>query len=139
MHDPALMPILVLHLHLPFSYSGLCVFKHVYAFPSSSIFIHMYRHIHMYICFDCSVMTPCNLYVPIMKSLSVPAPSDVDRYFHTCYPMFKGPYVSNRRCLRSLRMHTCHSHIQKVKFAKMVTQRLCKPHKKNVCKQINAK
>ena len=84
----------------------------------------------MYICFDYSVMTPCNLYVPIMKSLSVPAPSDVARYFQTCDPMFEGLYLSNRPCLRFLRMHTHHAHIQKVKVAKMLTQLLCKPHKK---------
>ena len=28
--------------------SCVCVFTHVYAFPSSSIFIHTYRHLHMY-------------------------------------------------------------------------------------------
>jgi len=133
------MPILLFHLHLLFSNPCLCVFKHVYAFPSSSIFIHVYRHIHKYICFDYSVWTPCNLYVPIIKSLSVPALSDVARYFHTCDPMFKGMYLSNRQCLRFLRMHTYHAHIHKVKFVKMLTQRLCKPHKKNTCKQMNAK
>ena len=133
------MPILVLHLHLPFSYSGLCVFKHVYAFPSSSIFIHMYRHIHMYICFDCSVMTPCNLYAPTIKRLSAPVPSNVARYLYTCDPIFKGRYLSNRLCLRFLKTQTYHVHIQKVKFVKMLIPRLHKPHKKNTCKQMNAK
>jgi len=46
MHKPAHMSA-ILHLHLPFSNSRACVSKHVYAFPSSSIFIHTYRHIHM--------------------------------------------------------------------------------------------
>ena len=42
-------------------------------------FLVMYRHVHMHMCFDYSVMTPCKLYVPIIKRLSVPAPSDVTR------------------------------------------------------------
>jgi len=133
------MPILLFHLHLPFSNSFFCVSKHVYAFPSSFIFIQMYHHIHMYMCFDYSVMTPCSLYAPIIKRLSIPAPSNVARYLHTCDPMFKGPYLSSRPCLRFLRMHTYHIHIQKVKFVKMMTPRLCKPYKKNTCEQMNAK
>jgi len=47
-HNPAHMSILLFHLHLPFSNSCVCVSKHVYAFPSSSTFIHTYRHICMY-------------------------------------------------------------------------------------------
>ena len=93
----------------------------------------------MHTCFDYSVMTPCNLYAPIIQRLSVPAPSDVTRYLHTCDPMFKGLYLSNRPFLRFLGMHTYHVHIQKVKFVKMSTQQLCKPHKNNTRKQMNAK
>ena len=93
----------------------------------------------MYMCFDYSVMTPCKMYAPIIKRLSVPALSDVARYFHTCDLIFKGLYVSNRPCLRFLTMHTYHVHIQKVKFVKILTPRLCKPHKKNTCKQVTAK
>jgi len=50
-HNPAHMPIPLFRLHLPFSNflpGCVCVSKHTYAFPSSSIFIHTYRHIHMY-------------------------------------------------------------------------------------------
>jgi len=47
-HNHAHMPILFFHLHLHFSNSCLWVSKHVHAFPSSPIFIHIYRHIHMY-------------------------------------------------------------------------------------------
>ena len=138
-HNPALMPILLFHLHLPFANSSFCVSKHVYAFPSSSIFIHMYHHFHMYMCFDYSVMTPCNLYVPIINCLSVPVPNNVARYHDTCDSMFKGLYLSNRPCLRFLRMHTYHVHIQKVKLKKLLASRLCKPHKKNACKKMNSK
>ena len=53
----------------------------------------------MYICFDYSVMTPDNLYAPIMKCVCVPAPSGVARCLHTCDPMFKGLYFSNHPCL----------------------------------------
>jgi len=74
-HNPAHMPRFLFHLHLHFSISCVCVSKHVYAFPSSSIFIHTYRHIPMYICFDYSVMTPYKLYALIMKRLCVPAPA----------------------------------------------------------------
>jgi len=72
--NPAHMPIFLFHLHLHFSNSCVCVPKHVYTFPSSSIFIHIYRHIHMYICFEYCVMTPYNFYAPIIKHLYVPAP-----------------------------------------------------------------
>ena len=34
--------------HLHFSNSCACVSKHVYAFPSSSILIHIYCHLHKY-------------------------------------------------------------------------------------------
>jgi len=42
------MPILSFHLHLSFSNSCVCVSKHVYAFFSSSVFIHTYLHVHIY-------------------------------------------------------------------------------------------
>jgi len=46
-HNPANMPKLFLHLHLYFFNSCVCVSKHVYAFPSSFILIHIYCcHIH---------------------------------------------------------------------------------------------
>jgi len=49
-HNPAHMPILLLHLHLPVSNSCVYVSENVllHAFPSSSIFIHTYCRIHMY-------------------------------------------------------------------------------------------
>jgi len=55
-HNPANMPFFLLHLHLHFSNPCVCVSKHIYAFPSSSIFIHTYPHIHMYVL--CSVLYP---------------------------------------------------------------------------------
>jgi len=39
----------IFHLHLHFSNSCVCVSKHVYAFPSSFILIHIYYHIHEYV------------------------------------------------------------------------------------------
>jgi len=42
------------HLHLHFSNSCVWVCKHAYACPSSSIFMHVYRHIHLYVL--CSVL-----------------------------------------------------------------------------------
>ena len=42
------MPIFFFHMRLHFSNSCVRVSKHVYAFPSSSIFIHISRHIHLY-------------------------------------------------------------------------------------------
>jgi len=55
-HNPAHMPILLFQLHLPFSNSCVCVYisENVYAIPSPSIFLHTYRHIHMYVL--CSVL-----------------------------------------------------------------------------------
>ena len=52
-HNPAHMPILLFHLPLPFSNSCICVSKHVYVFPSSSIFIYIYRHIAIFMCMFC--------------------------------------------------------------------------------------
>ena len=43
------MPTPFFHLHLDFSNSCVRLSKHVYAFPSSSILIHTYCHIHSYI------------------------------------------------------------------------------------------
>jgi len=37
------------HLHLHLSNSCVCVSKHIYAFPSSSILIQIYYHIHKYV------------------------------------------------------------------------------------------
>jgi len=50
-HNPANMPKPFFHLHLHFFNSCVCVSKHVYTFPwaSSSILIHIYCHIHMYV------------------------------------------------------------------------------------------
>jgi len=117
-HNPAHMPFLLFYLYLHFFNScvPVCVYKHVYAFPSSSIFIHTYRHIHTYICFDYSVMTPYNVYGPLIQCLCVPAPGDVARCLHTRDPMFKGLYFSNHPCLRFLWMHTFHVHIKKAKL-----------------------
>jgi len=54
--------------------SCMCVSTHVYAFPSCSIFIHTYRHLHMYGL--CSV-----LYVsPSFRSLSSDSINLIDSY-----------------------------------------------------------
>jgi len=48
-HPPALLfePLVHLCVHLRVNFGG-CVSKHLYAFPSISIFIHTYRHPLMY-------------------------------------------------------------------------------------------
>jgi len=43
------------------------------------IFIHIYRHIYMFICWDYSVMAPYALYTPIKISLGIPAPTGWSR------------------------------------------------------------
>jgi len=45
--------------------------------------IHMFRHIHVYICFDYSVMIPYNLYAPIIIRLCVRAPRSFAQCLHT--------------------------------------------------------
>ena len=72
----------------------------VYALPSSSTFVHIYRHIHMYICFDYSVMTTSILYTPIIIRLCVPAPRGWARYCHNCHSMFKGVCFNICSCIR---------------------------------------
>ena len=42
------MSALLFYLHVYYSNSCVCVSEPVYAFPSSSIFIHIYRHFHVY-------------------------------------------------------------------------------------------
>jgi len=48
-YNPANMSKYFFHLHLHLSNSSVCVSKHVYAFPSSSILIHIYYPIHRYV------------------------------------------------------------------------------------------
>ena len=57
------MSRLLFHLQVPISDSCVCVSKHVYTFPSSSIFIHTYRDFQMYVL--CSV-----LYIYFKKNIS---------------------------------------------------------------------
>ena len=71
------MSILHFLLHFHLSNSCVCVCQLVYALFSSSIFIHIFRHIYMYTCFDYSVMTSHNLYTLIIIRLCVPAPRDL--------------------------------------------------------------
>ena len=104
------------HLHHHFSNSCVYVSKHVYAFHSFSIIIHIYCHIRMYTCFDYFVMNPSTPNAPIIKRLCVPAPKSVTWCLHTCDPMFKGLHFSNLPCLRFLWMHTYHVHVKKVRF-----------------------
>jgi len=52
----------------------MCVRQFVYALPSFSIFMHIYRNMYIYTCFDYSVMIPyTELYTPIIMRLCVPA------------------------------------------------------------------
>jgi len=103
-HNPAHMPIFLFQVHLHFSNFGVCVSKHVYAFPSSSTFIHIYSHVHIYICFDYSVMTPYNLFAQLTKRLCVPAPSGVARCLHTCDP---SPRVCVSLIIRAYASYEC--------------------------------
>ena len=47
-HNPAHMSVLLFYLHVYYSNSCVCGSKCAYAFPSSSIFVHIYRHFRMY-------------------------------------------------------------------------------------------
>jgi len=58
-----------LHLHLHFSNSFVCVSEHVYAFPLSSILIHIHDHIHMYVM--CYVLYLYPLFVSFLLHLQV--------------------------------------------------------------------
>jgi len=93
------MPILLFRLHFHLCNSCVCVCKLVHTLPSSSIFIHIYRHIHMYICFHYCVMTPYNLYAPII-TVSVHLLLEA-RCLHTCDPIFKSLYFNIHPCLYS--------------------------------------
>jgi len=68
--NPAHMPILFLHLHLHFSNSCECVVKFVHAFPSSSTFLHNYRHIHYFLCLIKNTLCTSTVF----KSLDGPWP-----------------------------------------------------------------
>ena len=81
----------LLYLHVWNSCLRLC--QLVYALFSSSVFIHIYCHIYMYICFDYSIMTPYNLYSEIIIRPCVPAPRGFEQYLHTSDPMFKGLFL----------------------------------------------
>ena len=59
-----LITLLISLFSVSFCISIFAIHTHVcvaYALPSSSIPIHVYRHIDMYACFDYSVKTPCQL------------------------------------------------------------------------------
>ena len=49
-HNPAHMSVLLFCLHVDYSNGCVCVLKHSYAFPSSSIFLHI---IALFICTLC--------------------------------------------------------------------------------------
>jgi len=166
-HNLAHKIILRFLLHFHFCDSCVYVCQLVYALPSSSIFIHIYRLIYMYICFDYYVLTPYILYTPMMIRLCIPAPRGWARCWHTCDFMFKGLYFSNHPCLRFLWIHTYHVQTKNVQFCvhlplhyvrsltmslsvsipltwkrahvKIFTPRLFQAYKKNTCKQMNAK
>ena len=104
-YNPANMPKTFFYLHLHSSNSCVCVSKHVYAFPSSSILIHIYCHILKYdlcpvlylspsFCFSSSF--PINLidtYVTVPIDVSITPlicldsfPSTSSSSFLTCLP-----------------------------------------------------
>jgi len=78
-HNLAHILILRFLLYLHFGNSCVCVRHLVYALHSCSLFIHIYRHIYLYICWDYSVMAPYKLYTSIIISLGVPAPTGWSR------------------------------------------------------------
>ena len=110
------MPISLLHLYVHFSNPYVCVLKNLYALTPSSIFIHIYRHIYMYACFNYSILATYNLYVP----LGIRPYISVRRRFawckHTCDPMFKGLYFNIHTYLYSMTIHTWHVHTHLLNF-----------------------
>jgi len=74
MHPPALLfePFVPLCVLLLVSSCG-CVSKRVYAFSSSSIFIHTYRHPHMYgLCSVLYLSPPCVFFFVFLQILWTP-------------------------------------------------------------------
>jgi len=58
-HDPAQMSTLLSYLHVYFSNSCVCVSEPVYAFPSASIFVHIYHHFHVCFLWRALYLYPC--------------------------------------------------------------------------------
>jgi len=98
-HNLAHIFILRFLLYFYFCNSCVCVCQLLNTLPSSSILIHIYRHIYMYICFDYYVMTPYILYTPIIIRLCVPAPRGWAQCWHNWDSMFKGPRFNIHPCL----------------------------------------
>ena len=84
-HNLAHILILRFLLYFHFYDSYVRMYISVYALPSSSILMHIYRHMYMYKCFDYSVIIPYNLYTPIIMCLCVPASTDCS-LFHVWTP-----------------------------------------------------
>jgi len=103
-------------LYFHFCNSCVCVCQLLYTLPSSSILIHIYRHICMYIRFDYYVMTLYILYTPIIIRLYVPAPRGWARCWHNWDFMFKGLRFNIHPCLCFLWIHTYHIQIKNVQF-----------------------
>jgi len=161
------MPRLLFPLHFHLCNSCVCVCQLVYALPSSSIVIHIYCHIYMYICLEYSVRTPYILYTPITIRLCVPAPRGFAQCWHNCDSMFKGVYFNIYPCLCWLWIHKYHVHIKNAQFCVhiplpfvrsssmslsvsipstwtrvhvwMFAPRFFNPHEKHTCKQMNTK
>ena len=115
-HNLAPILILCFLLHLHFCNSCVCVCQLVFALSSSSIFLHIYHHICMYICFGYFVVTTYILCTPIIIRLCVPAPRGWARCWHNCDSMFKGLCFNILTCLCFLQIHTYHVHIKNVQF-----------------------
>jgi len=59
MYDDAHMSVLLFYLHVYYSNSCVCVSKRVYVPASSSIFVHIYSHFHMYCLCYVLYLHPC--------------------------------------------------------------------------------
>ena len=59
MYDPAHMSVLLFHLYIYYFNPCVCVSTHVCAPASSSIFVHIYSHCHMYCLCHVFYLYPC--------------------------------------------------------------------------------
>jgi len=113
-HSLAHMSMLLFRLHLSSSNSCVRVSKRAYALTSSSIFIYIYRYIHMYICYGYSVLDTHILYIQIIIRLYVSVARRFAWCIHSCDLMFKGLYFDIHTYLYFLSIHACHIHIHEL-------------------------
>jgi len=108
-HNPAHLPVFLSNLHLHFSNSCVCVSKHVYAFPSSSILIHIYCHIHKYDLCPVLYLSPSFCFLSFFSTdlidTYVTVPIDVRITLLTCLDSF--PSVSSFLTYLPTLVHLC--------------------------------